>query len=293
VRIVEEVAVRKIEKPEDFSNCENIQRKAWGMKNIEIVPFHFLITVQRAGGVVLGAYRGNELIGFCFGFIGYDGSKYYLHSHMNAVIPEKQHKGVGYLLKLKQREHALQKGFDLIKWTFDPLEGVNANLNFRKLGVISRTYIPNCYGEMRTKLYAGLETDRLLVEWWIKSKHVENRLNGNLPKYSLEELLSEKASVANETEFIGSNLRKIVRMNTNLTSDIILIEIPESFQKIKAANMELAIDWRLKTRELFQSYFTRGYVAIDFLSEKMDEQRRNFYVLSKNIPDDLKPFIEC
>ena len=80
---------------------------------------------------------------------------------MNAVIPEKQNKGIGYLLKLKQRECALQRGFNLIKWTLDSLERLNANLNFRKLGLISKTYIPNCYGEMRTKLHVGLETDRL------------------------------------------------------------------------------------------------------------------------------------
>ena len=280
---MEEVIVKKIEDPEDFYNCEEVQRKAWGMKDIEIVPLHLLITVQRAGGIVLGAYKSDgTLIGFCFGFIGHDGKRFYLHSHMNAVIPEKQNKGIGRLLKLKQREYALRRGFNLIKWTFDPLEGLNANLNFRKLGVIGRAYIRNCYGVMRDKLNIGLETDRLLVEWWIKSKHVEERIKGNLPSYSIEELLSGNASIANETILIKQNMRKITKINTDLTSETILIEIPESIQKIKATNMELAREWRLKTRELFETYFRKGYIAIDFLSEKVGGHRRNFYILKKS-----------
>lgn len=134
---------------------------------------------------------------------------------------------------------------------------------------------------MRDKLNIGLETDRLLVEWWIKSKHVEERVKENFPSYSLEELLAGNASIANKTMLIDPNFRKITKINTNLTSETILIEIPESIQKIKAANIKLARDWRLKTRELFETYFRRGYVAIDFLSEKMDGERRNFYILKK------------
>ena len=285
VEDVEDVIIRELKDIEEFAKCEEIQRQAWGMEDIEIVPLHLLITVPKAGGIVIGAFNKKDgvLIGFCFGFIGHDGERFYLHSHMNAVIPEKQNKGIGRLLKLKQRECTLQRGLNLIKWTFDPLEGLNANLNFRKLGVISRTYIRNCYGEMRDKRNIGLETDRLLVEWWIKSKRVEERIKGNFPNYSLEKLLSKNASIANETMPIKPNFRKITKINTDLTSETILIEIPENIQKIKATNMKLARDWRLKTRELFETYFRKGYVAIDFLSEKIDDQRRNFYILSKKL----------
>ena len=60
-----------------------------------------------------------------------------------------------------------------MEWTFDPLEIKNAYLNIEKLGAIVRRYNVNQYGITSSPLQGGLPTDRLVAEWWMKSKRVE------------------------------------------------------------------------------------------------------------------------
>ena len=81
-------------------------------------------------------------------------------------------RGVGTALKKAQREQALHRGIDLIKWTFDPLESRNAYLNLEKLGVIIREYRVNHYGFTSSHLQRGMESDRLIVEWWLNRSRV-------------------------------------------------------------------------------------------------------------------------
>jgi predicted GNAT superfamily acetyltransferase len=48
---------------------------------------------------------------------------------------------------------------------------------------------------------------------------------------------------------------------------------------LKAANLDLALRWRLHTRSLFEDLFNRGYLATDFVVLK-GTHTRSFYVLS-------------
>ena len=75
------------------------------------------------------------------------------------------------------------RGFELIEWTFDPLEIKNAYLNVEKLGAIVRRYTINQYGITTSPLQGGLPTDRLIAEWWLKSKRVDALLrDGKFPR---------------------------------------------------------------------------------------------------------------
>src|SRR5206468_6332389 len=80
-------------------------------------------------------------------------------------------------LKLLQRDRALTMGVDLIEWTFDPLQAMNAHLNFVKLGVVAEEYEENIYGESASPLHRGNPTDRLVAAWHIREPHVERRGN--------------------------------------------------------------------------------------------------------------------
>jgi predicted GNAT superfamily acetyltransferase len=101
---------------------------------------------------------------------------------MLAVRPDHRNAGLGRRIKLFQREEAIAHGFELIEWTFDPLEIKNAYLNIEKLGAIARRYTINQYGITTSPLQGGLPTDRLIAEWWVKSKRVQNLLNqGSIP----------------------------------------------------------------------------------------------------------------
>ena len=96
---------------------------------------------------------------------------------MLAVRKGYRDAGLGRRLKLFQRDDALARGFELMEWTFDPLEIKNAYLNIEKLGAIARRYNINQYGITSSPLQGGLPTDRLVAEWWLKSKRVESVLS--------------------------------------------------------------------------------------------------------------------
>ena len=112
------------------------------------------------------------------GLPGFREGAAYLHSHMLAVLPEYRDAGLGRRLKLAQRKDAMERGFALMEWTFDPLEIKNAYLNLHRLGAIARRYQPDFYGPSSSPLQGGLPTDRLYAEWWLGSERVERALGG-------------------------------------------------------------------------------------------------------------------
>src|SRR5439155_23405412 len=101
----------------------------------------------------------------------HDGIPYW-YSQMLAVEAEYRNHGIGVSLKLAQRDHAREREVHLIEWTFDPLEAKNAYLNIFKLGVIARRYYVNLYGATVSEMQRGLESDRLIAEWWIDTPRV-------------------------------------------------------------------------------------------------------------------------
>lgn len=281
--------VRKIEKLEHFEKCSKLEKLIWGTE--ESTPTPLLIALQNNGGLLLGAFDDDEnLVGFCLGFTSCRDDRLYFYAHQVGVRPEFQNLGVGYQLMMKQREYAIRMGFNLMKWTFDPLQGLNGNFNLRKLGAICCTYNPNYYGKMRDELNAGMPSDRFTAEWWLKSKRVVDRKQSETSFFSLRELLSKGIETANETEIFKKGIRRITKTNLNLDSEGVLVEIPESIKKVKETSMNLAIEWCEKIRPIFLSYFGRGYIASDFISEMCDGERRNFYLLLKShlLEDELK-----
>jgi predicted GNAT superfamily acetyltransferase len=170
-----------IDTPEELAEVEALQRVVWPGNDLEVVPAHVLLTAQHNGGLVAGAWAGERLAGFVFGFLGFhdvEPAHRLKHcSHMLGVHPDFRGAGIGCALKTYQREHVLRQGLDLITWTYDPLLARNAQLNIAKLGAVCTTYLPNLYGAMRDGLNAGLPSDRFQVDWWITTQWVADRLS--------------------------------------------------------------------------------------------------------------------
>ncbi len=160
----------------DYSRCVELQLAVWGYSDGDLIPKRVFIVAQRIGGQVIGAYDRETMVGFAMSLPGYRDGKPYLHSHMLAVLPEYRNHGLGRRLKLAQRDDALARGFELMEWTFDPLEIKNAHLNIARLGAIARRYIPDFYGPSTSPLQGGLPTDRLVAEWWLRSDRVRRVL---------------------------------------------------------------------------------------------------------------------
>lgn len=241
---------------------------------MEPIPTHQTITAVNNGGLMLGAFYEGDLVGFNYGFPGFANEKSYLCSHILGIHPDFQEKGIGAKLKSEQKKAASEIGYDMITWTFDPLESRNAFLNFTKLRAICSVYAEDCYGKMEDGLNSGLPTDRFKVEWWIDSQHVQTGddfTNG------------ERLTIA-EWELTGKAFPRLVEIDSGLRNlgsqeKLLTLPVPANFQMIKKEDAELAIDWRLKTRKIFQSLFGQGYAAV-FL-EKNKNGPVHHYVLVK------------
>ena len=172
-----EITLRKCTLIEEFSACVALQKEVWKFEDADVLPLRMFVVAESTGGATIGAFVGDTLVGYVLTVPGTRAGHSYLHSHMLAVREDYRNRGLGRLLKLAQREDALKQGFELIEWTFDPLEIKNAWLNITRLGTIARRYYENHYGYTTSILHQGLPTDRLVAEWWIKSKRVLNLLD--------------------------------------------------------------------------------------------------------------------
>ncbi|HEY6264630.1 MAG TPA: GNAT family N-acetyltransferase [Candidatus Acidoferrum sp.] len=167
-----DIVIRKCEHLEEFHRCVDLQREIWGEADLEVEPATMFVVAAHTGGQVLGAFDGDELVGYTLAVVGLRGATPYFHSHMTGVQSEYRDRGVGRMLKLFQRDEALGRGIRLIEWTFDPLELRNAHFNLNRLGAICRKYEPNLYGVTTSPLHRGLQTDRLVAEWHLDSARV-------------------------------------------------------------------------------------------------------------------------
>ena len=183
----ESIELRRCHGIEEFRACVAIQKEVWNFTDAELVPLRMFVVADKVGGQVMGAFDGNTMVGFALSVPGTRSGHVYLHSHMLAVRKDHRNGGLGRRLKLMQREDALARGIELIEWTFDPLEIKNAYLNVEKLGAIARRYNINQYGITSSPLQGGLPSDRLIAEWWLKSKRVETLLEtGKNPPVQLD-----------------------------------------------------------------------------------------------------------
>ena len=171
------ILVRRCHGIEELRACVALQKEVWNFTDAELVPLRMFVVADKVGGQVLGAFAGSEMVGFALSVPGTRSGHIYLHSHMLAVRKEHRNSGLGRRLKLLQREDALARRIELIEWTFDPLEIKNAYLNIEKLGAIARRYNINQYGITSSPLQGGLPSDRVIAEWWLKSKRVEALLS--------------------------------------------------------------------------------------------------------------------
>jgi len=273
--------IKLLETPEEMSTVETLQRVVWPGSETDIVPAHVFITAVHNGGLVIGAFAEDQIIGFVFGFPGLestpDGPRPKHCSHMMGIHPDYRDSGIGFALKRAQWQMVRHQGLDHVTWTYDPLLSRNAYLNIAKLGAVCNTYRRSEYGEMRDGLNAGLPSDRFQLDWWINTRRVDRRL-GKRPRKPLKLDNFSKAELQplyplHET---ASGWPHPPEHFSPLEGHLTLAEIPSDFPALKDADFALARDWRFFSREFFETAFAAGYIVTDFVSD----QGRSFYVLS-------------
>lgn len=262
-----------------------LEREVWGYTDAEdVVPPPVLIVSVKRGGILLGAFdETGTMKGFVYSLPAVKDGRLTQWSHMLGVVADARESGLGVALKLAQRERSLAMGIDLIEWTFDPLQAPNAHMNFARLGVVVEDYEENVYGDSSSPLHRGSPTDRFIAEWRLDAPHVLRRIAARGAGLVRDAGVAE-APLANPSR---SGDRWLLPGTADLRIDArrLLVEIPSTFTELQSSNPALALEWRLSTRTIFQSYFSRGYRAVDFFLSH--EAGRGQYLLT--LPNEPEP----
>lgn len=271
--------IRPLTTLDDCRKVADLEKTVWGYTDAEdVVPPPVLIVSIKRGGVLLGSFDdAGEMNGFVYSIPALRDGRPSQWSHMLGVTAEARSHGLGTKLKLAQREATLAMGLDLIEWTYDPLQAMNAHLNFAKLGVVVEEYEENVYGESSSPLHRGTPTDRFVAEWRLKEPHVERRIaaGGSLP---MKDASVTRAPVVNPSRPSRSWLEP-ADGDLSFTDRRLLVEIPVGFGDMQRQNPGLALEWRLKTRRIFQAYLGAGYRVVDFFLSR--ETGRGQYLLAQ------------
>jgi predicted GNAT superfamily acetyltransferase len=272
------IDIRDLHGIDAYRAVVELERDIWGYTDshdLVTVPV-FIITVKR-GGILIGAFDPDErMVGFAYSIVGVKDGRPSQWSHMMGVVQAHRRTGLGRALKIAQRERAIAAGFDLMEWTFDPLQAMNAHLNFAKLGVVCDEYAENLYGESTSALHRGTPTDRFVVQWLLREPHVVRRIE-HQETFSIRATEAVQAPTVNATTEAGT-WRAIGATDLSLHERRLWVEVPFGFTEMQQDAPDLALEWRLQTRRIFQEYFGRGYRAVDF--ELQREQRRGRYLLA-------------
>ncbi len=276
------IHIRELTTLADFALAEGFQRDEWGMPVQSVVPDHVLLTAQKNGGIVLGAFAtggaadggDGPMIAYLFSFIGREADGQFKHcSHQLAVAPAYRGQGIGTRMKLYQRELALAQGIKLMTWTFDPLERRNALMNIHLLGGISATYLPNLYGPMQNGLPMALPSDRLLVRWELDHARVLQRIASIHARRPMAQLVQQYrmagAVLLNppETDPSGGLLPRPCATSLAPQATTLLVAIPAQMRRIREQDHELALAWRLHIRAVLGGACAAGYTITDMLAD--------------------------
>ena len=295
------VVIRDLQSFEDLEQVEEVEREVWGLAELDTTPLTLVIATKEAGSIWVGAFDGAKLIGFAFGFLGLEGGRLIVHSHMLAVREPYRNSDLGYNLKLAQRERVLALRIDdgrtndtrvsetrinEMTWTFDPLQSRNAHLNFTKLGVVSESYKVDFYGPATSSILHRNGTDRLWVTWPLASRRVQSRLQGKDNRAAVLDALSTLTPLIH---FNGDGKPVRTDLTAALNRQRIAIEIPSDIVDVERRDPALAWEWRLQTRWAFTEALNAGFSVAEFCRTVRGQQGPGAYLLEKAKVEDYVP----
>jgi len=285
------ITIRDLQSIDDLKQVEAVERRVWGLSELDTMPLTFTVASREAGSVWLGAFDGTKMVGFAFGFLTSMHDHLTLHSHMLAVLEPYRALKLGSKLKLAQRERVLAmrpggQRMSEITWTFDPLQSRNAHLNFAKLGVVADAYKVDFYGPETSSILHRHGRDRLWVRWPITSRRVHDRTQG---KRNRAEVMDALSTVLPLVRFDGDGKPKRTDLDSALRRQRIVIEIPGDILDIEKKESIPARQWRLDTRWAFTEALQAGFLVAEFCRSVRGQQGPGAYLLEKASVADFVP----
>ncbi|MEN9506068.1 MAG: hypothetical protein RI958_1994 [Actinomycetota bacterium] len=160
-----QIEFRVLRTADELAVLPPFEHLVWGSGG-DAVSVNMLVAVVIEGGVAIGAFAGDRVVGSVFGFPTREPDV--LHSHYLAVDPAWRQRGLGVALKHRQRTWCLEHGYRAMRWTYDPLQLTNAHLNLRVLGAVGISYHVDHYGTLGG-INGDLPSDRVTVRWDLES----------------------------------------------------------------------------------------------------------------------------
>jgi predicted GNAT superfamily acetyltransferase len=278
---IEELTIRRAETVADYRTCQEAQRRAWGItEEGYVIPIATMVGANLHGGLVLGAFRpSGEAVAMSFAFLGRIEGRICLYSQLTGVVPGYQSQGLGYRIKMHQREICRAEGIGCIAWAFDPLQAGNAHFNLVRLGATAGRYIDNMYGARTDTLNAGIPTDRLIAEWDTREEtgpRIRPDAATDLPR-----LIATSAGHRGELEPDVSPVHRGDDLDDVTGCSGLLLEIPGDITRLRREQPELAERWRSAVEQAFREAFDRGFRAVSVVRDETVTPRRIFYVLDR------------
>lgn len=276
----QEITIQDLETIHDLERVLKLEKEVWGLEDFDVTPLTLAVALRAAGSLYIGAFDGRELVGFALAFPSLEQGRVGFHSHMLAVRPAYREHGLGYRLKIGQRQRVLTLGVKEITWTFDPLRSPNAHLNFSKLGVISDSYRIDFYGPQTSSHLHTNGTDRLWVTWPVADLRVDERLKGKDPR---AEVLDSLKHIEPLVRFNGNGRPAEGDLSAALSRQRIAIEIPGDIDRIETEEPDLARQWRLATRKAFTEALKAGFIVKEFCRSVRGQQGPGAYLLERRV----------
>lgn len=245
------VTIDELQHIADYVDVERLQLAIWNDPR-NISSKELMVALRMSGGLIAGARSEGELVGFVLGIPTSDPSVQ--HSRKLGVLPDYRQSGTAARLKHFQRQWSLDRGINEVVWTFDPLKGVNANLNLHKLGATASEYLPDHYGPMGG-IDAGAPSDRVLARWRLHDPRVATRTISAQPSASVDAASAWANAIQNDDPVI---------LDLELDTPTVLVRIPDDWDELRSSSSPLAGTWRSHSRQVLEAYYSRGYASVDF-----------------------------
>lgn len=259
------ISIRPIETLAQARAAAELFDRVWEEQRVIGTPL--LWAMASHGGQVLGAFRGEEVVGAQVGVIGLVEGRPTLHSHITGVLGEVQHRGVGFLLKAAQRDWCLERGITRVTWTFDPMVARNAYFNLVKLGAVAVRFHREYYGDMQDAFNRGDRTDRLEVLWELESDRVRAALGPAEPD-------ADGAGSTSGSVLLGEADGQPLPSRLEPSADTAWISVPANYHEMRERDPETARQWRDAVADALETAFAADFRAVGF-------ERKTGYLLRR------------
>ncbi len=281
------ITIRPLTHGGDMAALEHIQRTVWGDAADELIQAQMLMAIAHNGGLVLGAFDDETLVGGAVAFLGTASNdetrpamaNLQMHSRWAVVLEPYRNQGIGTRLKAAEYEFCSRRGIRLMTWVFDPLHGESANISLRKVGAVVSRYYPSFYGAEGDAVPPG-SGGHFQADWWLTGSRARERMKGGRRPLTLEQYLDGGVRILNPTTLGQHMLPEPSSEFVEPESVLGLIEVPSYYRRIEQGEPALARAWREHSQMVFSLVLDNGFLLTDFLNEPYQGRVRSFYVCS-------------